>query len=103
MGIIKGVGKVIGTAVLGATGVASTVLRACASGTGMNEVADAIGKIQDKSFDTIQNMWTPDERKTEDYYEAQAQKSIDRAESATRTGEAKRREIERMKEKAGEN
>lgn len=103
MGILKGCAKIVGSVVLGATGVASSVLRACASGAGMDEIADAIGNIQDKSFDKIQDMWTPDEEKTEEYYEKQCEKSISRQESATRIGEQKRREIERMKEKAGKS
>ena len=97
MGIMKGCAKLAGSAILGATGVASTVLRACASGAGMDEAADAIGKIQDKSFNKIQDMWTPDEKKTKDYYEAQFQKNADRRETAARVGEEKRREIEKMR------
>ena len=98
MGIIKGIGKVVGSVALGATGVASAILRVCASGAGMDEVADAIGSIQDKSFDKIQDMWTPDEKKTEDYYMAQAAKSAERAQTAARIGEEKRREYERKKQ-----
>ena len=39
-----------------------------------------------------------DEKKDEEYYEAQAERSASRAENAARVGEAKRREYERMKE-----
>lgn len=101
MGILEGCAKLVGSVALGATGVASSVLRACASAAGMDEVADVIGTIQDKSFDTIQDMWTSDDEKTEEYYEARNQKHMDRAETAIRVGEAKRQEYERMKEKAG--
>ena len=102
MGILKGCAKLVGSVALGATGVASSVLRACASAAGMDEVADVIGTIQDKSFDTVQDMWTPDDQKTDDYYEAREEKHMQRAETAARVGETKRREYERMKEKAGQ-
>ena len=101
MGILKGCAKLVGSVVLGTTGVAAAILRACASGAGMDEAADVIGSIQDKSFNAIQDMWTPEENKDEYYYENQAQKSADRAETATRVGAQKRQEIARMKEKAG--
>ena len=86
MGLLKGCAKLVGSAVLGVTGVASSVVRACVSGAGMDELADMVGKLEDKSFEAIENMWTPDEEKNDEYYERQAQK---------------RREIEKMKEKAG--
>ena len=101
MSFLKGCAKLVGSAVLGATGVAATVMRTAASGAGMDEIADMIGTVQDKSFNTIQDMWTPEEAKTEEYYEKQAINSARRAESAYNTGEQKRREIERMKEKMG--
>lgn len=100
MGILKTGLKLIGSAALGTAGIASAILRTAACAAGSDELADAIGSIQDKSFDTIRDMWTPDEAKNEEYYEAQAERSIARAENAARTGEAKRREYERMKEKA---
>jgi hypothetical protein len=65
----------------------------------MDALADAVGSLEDKSFNTLEDMWTPDEEKTDEYYEAQAEKSGRRAESAQRNGEARRREIERMREK----
>ena len=98
MGVLKTGLKVVGSAALGAAGIASTILRGVASAAGSEELADAIGSIQDKSFETIRDMWTPDEEKTEAYYEAQAERSMERAESAARIGEQKRREYERMKE-----
>ena len=101
MGFLKGCAKVVGSVALGATGVASALLRTCVSGAGMDEVADFIGTLEDKSFETIENMWTPEEERTEAYYEAQSEKSVARAEYAARSGEQKRKEIERMKEKAG--
>lgn len=98
MGIIKGCAKLVGSVALGATGVASTILRACASGAGMDEVADVVGNIQDKSFETIRDMWTPDEKKTEDYYTAQKERSAQRAQTAAHVGAQKRQEYERMKD-----
>ena len=98
MGFLKTGLKVVGSAALGAAGIASTILRGVANAAGADELADVIGSVQDKSFETIRDMWTPDEEKTEKYYEAQAERSMDRAESAARFGEAKRREYERMKE-----
>ena len=99
MGILgKGL-KLLGSAALGAVGVASTVVRACASGAGMDEVADFVGEIQNKSLDTVRDMWTPDEEKTEEYYEAMADRQQARAESAMRTGEQYRRKCEKMMDK----
>ena len=103
MGILKGCAKVVGSVVLGTTGVASAVLRAVASGAGMDEVADAIGSVQDKSFDKIQDMWTPDEKKTDEYYENREEKHAERAQTAARIGTEKRQEYERMKERSGKH
>ena len=100
MGFIKGCLKVAGSAALGAAGVAAAVLRTGAPAVGSDELADAIGSLEDKSFETIRDIWTPEEEKTEKYYEAQAERSARRAESARSSGEAKRREFERLKEKA---
>lgn len=93
--------KLAGSAALGAAGIASAILRTAASAAGSDELADTIGSIQNKSFDKIQDMWTPDEEKTEEYYERQAEKRVTRAEQAARLGEEKRREYERMKESSG--
>ena len=101
MGFLKTGLKLAGSAALGATGIASAILRTAASAAGSDELADAIGSLQDKSFDKIQDMWTPDEEKDEKYYERQAEKSMERAESAARLGEQKRREYESMKERSG--
>ena len=100
MGFIKGCLKVAGSAALGAAGIASTVLRTAAHVAGSDELADAIGSIQDKSFETIRDMWTPEEEKTEKYYEAQAERSARSADSARNLVEAKRQEYERMRENA---
>lgn len=97
MGILKTGLKLVGSVALGATGIASTVLRGAASAAGNDELADAIGRVQDGSFEKIRDMWTPEEKKDDAYYDAQAERSISRAESATRRGEQIRREYERSK------
>ena len=102
MGILKTGLKIVGSAALGTAGIASTVLRTAACATGNDELASAIGNVQDKSFETIRDMWTPDEEKNENYYEAQAERSARREESAYRSGESTRRDYERMKEMKNE-
>lgn len=97
MGLLKFVGKTIGSAALVVTGTASALVRQCAYAAGNDELGDAIGGLQDKSFDTIRDMWTPDEEKDDSYYEKQAERSADRTESAIRSGEAKRLEYEQRK------
>ena len=99
MSILKTGLKLAGSVALGAAGVASTVLRGVASAAGNDELADAIGKVQDGSFEKIRDIWTPEEEKDDAYYEAQVERSISRAENATRYGEQKRREYERAKER----
>ena len=99
MGFLKTGLKIVGSVALGATGVASTVLRGAANVAGAEGLANAIGAIQDKSFETISDMWTPEEEKNEEYYEAQAEKRERRAESSANYGERKRNELEKMMEK----
>ena len=99
MGLLKTGLKLVGSAALGAAGVASTVLRTVASAAGSDELADVIGDIQNKSFETIRDMWTAEEEKTEEYFEAREERRVERAENAARLGEQKRREYEHMKEK----
>ena len=103
MGLLKFVGKTIGSAALVVTGTASALVRQAAYAAGNDELGDAVGNLQDKSFDTIRDMWTPDEEKDEEYYERQAERSADRTQSAIRSGEAKRREYERLKEQREKN
>ena len=98
MGILKTGLKLVGSVALGAVGLASTVVRTCASGAGMDGVAEVVGSIQDKSFDTIQDMWTPDEKKNDEYYERRCEKSEQRRESAQRNGQRQREKIERARE-----
>ena len=98
MGFLKGCAKAVGSVALGAAGLTSAVLRACASGAGMDGVAEAIGTIEDKSFETIQNMWTPEEERTEEYYQEQEERSMRRRENAERSGAQQRAKIEKMME-----
>ena len=99
MGILKFGLKLIGSAALGTAGIASGALRQIANAAGADGLADAIGSIQDKSFNTIQDMWTPDENKDEAYYDNQMEKSADRAESSARSAEKLRSEYELQKER----
>lgn len=64
MGIIKGIGKVLGTAVLGATGVASTVLKGVFDTAGVELGSEVFGAAKDASFNGIRNMW--DSEKAQD-------------------------------------
>lgn len=100
MGIFTTGLKIVGSVALGSVGLASSALRGVANAVGADIIADGIGLIEDKSFNTIQDIWTSEDEKDEAYYEAQAAKSEQRAESAARTGERKRKEYEQMKEKA---
>lgn len=57
MGIIKGIGKVLGTTVLGATGVASTVLKGMFDTVGVELGSEVFGAAKDASFNGIRKMW----------------------------------------------
>lgn len=69
MGIIKGCAKVIGSAVLGVTGVASTILKGMFDTTGIEVGSEMFGAAKDASFNGIRKIWDSDE----------AQKKIDAA------------------------
>lgn len=73
MGIIKGIGKVLGTTVLGATGVASTVLKGVCDTVGVELGSEIFGAAKDASLDGIRSMWDSEA----------AQERIDKAESAS--------------------
>lgn len=60
MGIIKGIGKVLGTTVLGATGVASTVLKGMFDTVGVELGSEVFGAAKDASFNGIRKMWDSD-------------------------------------------
>lgn len=70
MGIIKGCAKVVGSVVLGATGVASTVLKGMFDTAGIELGSEIFGAAKDASFNGIRNMWDSDS----------AQERIDHAE-----------------------
>ena len=57
MGIIKGIGKVLGTTVLGATGVASTVLKGIFDTAGVEIGSEIFGAAKDASFNGIRSIW----------------------------------------------
>ena len=73
MGIIKGIGKVVGTTVLGATGFASTVLKGMFDTAGVELGSRVFGAAKDASFNGIRMMWDGDA----------AQERIDKAENAS--------------------
>ena len=60
MGIIKGCAKVVGSVVLGATGVASTVLKGMFDTAGIELGSEIFGAAKDASFNGIRNMWDSD-------------------------------------------
>ncbi len=61
MGIIKGIGKVLGTTVLGATGVASSVLKGVFDTAGVELGSEIFGAAQEASFNGIRCMWDGEE------------------------------------------
>lgn len=67
MGIIKGIGKVLGTTVLGATGVASTVLKEMCDTVGVDIGSEIFGAAKDASFNGIRNMWGAEPPEEEEY------------------------------------
>ena len=100
MGIFKTGLKIVGSAALGVTGVASSVIRKAAYASGNEGLAEIAGSVVDKSFNTISDMWTPDEKKTEDYYNKQDERSMDRAEMSANSAQAFKREYDRAKVEA---
>ena len=67
MGIIKGIGKVLGTTVLGATGVASTVLKEMFDTAGVEVGSEIFGAAKDASFNGIRNIWGAEPPAEEEY------------------------------------
>lgn len=101
-GLLKGVLKLFGSAALAVAGVGATVVRSAASGLEDDRgarLADAAGRAQDASFEKIRDMWTPDDKKDEDYYEAQAERAEFRANFAASRGSELRKQYEDAKEK----
>ena len=54
---MKGLGKVVGTTVLGATGIASGVLKGFSDTVGFELGSELFGAAKDGSFNGIRNMW----------------------------------------------
>lgn len=67
LGIIKGVGKLLGTTVLGATGVASAVLKSVFDTAGVDVGSEVFGAVKDASFNGIRNMWDIEAPEAEEY------------------------------------
>ena len=67
MGIIKGCAKVLGSAVLGVTGVASTVLKGMFDTAGIEVGSEIFGAAKDASFNGIRNMWGAEPPAEEEY------------------------------------
>lgn len=67
MGIIKGIGKVLGTTVLGATGVASTVLKGMFDTAGVEIGSEIFGAAKEASFNGIRNIWGVEPPVEEEY------------------------------------
>jgi hypothetical protein len=63
MGLIKGVFKVVGSAVLTATGVASGIAEGVFSAAGGEELASLFAQGKDASFNGIKNMWSGESEK----------------------------------------
>ena len=57
MGFLKGCAKLVGSAVLGVTGVASTVLESMFDTVGVELGSEIFGAAKDASFNGIRNMW----------------------------------------------
>lgn len=58
MGLLKFVGKTIGTATLVVTGTASTVLKGVSDAVGFELGSEILGSAKDASFNGIRSMWS---------------------------------------------
>lgn len=63
MGLFSIVAKIAGTAVLGATGTASAVLKSLAEVSGVDIGSELFGAAKDASFNGIKQMWASDDEK----------------------------------------
>lgn len=61
MGIIKGCAKLVGSIVLGTTGIASSVLKGVSDTVGLELGSELFGAVKDASFNGIRNMWDSDD------------------------------------------
>lgn len=80
MGILGGIGKLVGSAVLGVTGAASTVLKGVCDTAGVELGSELFGAAKDASFNGIRNMWDSEE----------AQERIDKAQNYDAADSARR-------------
>ena len=58
MGILKFIGKTIGTATLVVTGTASTVLKGVSDVVGFEIGSELLGAAKDASFNGVRSMWS---------------------------------------------
>ena len=75
MGIIKGIGKVLGTTVLGATGVVSTVLKGVFDTVGVELGSEVFGATKDASFNGIRSMWGAEPPEVAEYASEEGQRA----------------------------
>ena len=101
MGLLKFVGKTIGTATLVVTGTASAVVRKVANMADNSELESIFGRAQDASFNKIKDMWTTDERKDDKYYNNQETKSEERSYNAKLNAANQYRTMAEAAKKAG--
>lgn len=108
MGLLKFVGKTIGSAALVVTGTTAALLRTAACAAGKEGAADTAGNIQDKSFEKIRDMWRhkkhfESDEEAEEYYEnlekEREERCAERAENAARDGEQFKRDQARARAK----
>ena len=84
MGLIKGILKVGASAVLVATGTASTILKGMSDTVGLEIGSDIFGAAKDASFNGIRNLWDDEG----------IQGAVDKAENASEgAGDAMRRQM----------
>lgn len=67
MGLLKFVGKTIGTATLVVTGAASSILKEVSDTVGLELGSELFGAAKDASFNGIRNMWDMEGPQEEEY------------------------------------
>ena len=103
MGLIKLVGKTVGTAALVVTGTVSAIVRQAANFANNAELESLLGKAQDASFNKVKDMWTADENKDGKYYEKQDLKSMERAYNSKLNAAYQCRNMADIAKKAGDD
>lgn len=66
MGILKTIGKTLGTAALIVTGTASTVLKGISDTVGFELGSEVLGAAKDASFNGVRSMWSDKDLKCVD-------------------------------------